>query len=145
MNKEEAPEDYQEFIRKEIYSTPPQPILNKIQWSGTISPTLPEDDESKVTIKELPDYHYSEDELFEELQEYVDATYGKHYSSKIQTTEFIMDHCENFDFLKGNVIKYVDRYGKKNGYNRDDLLKAFHYILFMLHYDKVRKAEGRIK
>ena len=37
------------------------------------------------------DYKYSEDRLIKELQEYVDATYGEHYSqNKFQTTEFII-------------------------------------------------------
>jgi hypothetical protein len=28
------------------------------------------------------------------------------------------------------------RYGKKNGYNRADLLKAVHYVILLLNYDK---------
>jgi hypothetical protein len=37
-------------------------------------------------------YKYSEDRILKELKEYVDATYGEHYSqNKFQATEFIMD------------------------------------------------------
>jgi hypothetical protein len=31
-----------------------------------------------------------------------------------------------------NSLKYLMRYGKKNGSNRDDLLKAVHYIILAL-------------
>ena len=32
-----------------------------------------------------------------------------------------------------NILKYAQRYGKKNGKNRADILKVMHYALFMLH------------
>ena len=80
------------------------------------------------------DYKYSEDRLIKELQEYVDATYGQHYSqNKFQTTEFIIDNGHGMGFCLGNVIKYTQRYGKKEGYNRKDLLKVLHYALISLH------------
>lgn len=80
------------------------------------------------------DYKYSEDTLIKELQEYVDATYGQHYSqNKFQTTEFIIDNGHGMGFCLGNVIKYTQRYGKKEGYNRKDLLKVLHYALIALH------------
>ena len=31
-----------------------------------------------------------------------------------------------------NAIKYLARYGKKNGKNRKDLLKAIHYIVLLM-------------
>jgi hypothetical protein len=37
----------------------------------------------------------------------------------------------------GNVIKYAQRYGKKEGKNRKDLLKILHYAVMALHvHDK---------
>ena len=80
------------------------------------------------------EYKYSEDRLIKELQEYVDATYGEHYSqNKFQTTEFIIDNGHGMGFCLGNVIKYTQRYGKKEGYNRKDLLKVLHYALIAVH------------
>ena len=80
------------------------------------------------------EYKYSEDRLIKELQEYVDATYGEHYSqNKFQTTEFIIDNGHGEGFCLGNVMKYTQRYGKKEGYNRKDLLKVLHYALIALH------------
>jgi len=36
------------------------------------------------------------------------------------------------DFCQANAIKYLCRYGKKDGKNRKDLLKAIHYIVLLL-------------
>ncbi len=80
------------------------------------------------------DYKYNEDALIKELREYVDITYGQHYSQdKVQTTEFVIDAGHGEGFCLGNVIKYTQRYGKKEGKNRKDLLKVLHYGLIALH------------
>jgi hypothetical protein len=82
----------------------------------------------------MAEYKYNEDKLLAELRQYIDKTYGQHYSqSKFQTTEFIIDNGLGVGFCAGNVIKYVQRYGKKNGYNRNDLMKVLHYALILLH------------
>ena len=86
-------------------------------------------------------YKYSEDRILKELKEYDDATYGEHYSqNKFQATEFIMDSGHGEGFCIGNIMKYAQRYGKKDGYNRKDLLKVLHYAIMALHnHDMTRK------
>ncbi len=80
------------------------------------------------------DYKYSEDRLLEELRNYIDDTYDGHYSqNQFQATEFIMDSGHGDGFCIGNIIKYAQRYGKKDGYNRKDLLKVLHYGIMALH------------
>jgi hypothetical protein len=80
------------------------------------------------------DYRYNEDKILEELKSYIDATYGQHYSrAKFQATEFIIDGGHGEGFCIGNVLKYAQRYGKKDGRNRKDLLKIIHYAIIMLH------------
>ena len=87
------------------------------------------------------DYKYNEGELIAELKEYIDATYGEHYSlNKFQATEFIIGAGHGDGFCIGNVMKYAQRYGKKDGYNRKDLLKVLHYALIELY---VHDKEGR--
>jgi len=82
----------------------------------------------------MPDYKFNEGALIEELQEYVDVTYGGHYSkNKFQSTEFIIDCGHGMGFALGNVLKYTQRYGKKDGANRKDLMKILHYALIALH------------
>ena len=80
------------------------------------------------------DYKYSEDKILSELKTYIDATYGEHYSkNKFQATEFIMDGGHGEGFCIGNIIKYAQRYGKKGGFNRNDLTKVAHYVIIMLY------------
>lgn len=80
------------------------------------------------------DYKYNEDALLREFKEYIDKTYGEHYSqNKFQATEFIIDGGHGMGFCLGNVMKYAQRYGKKSGRNRQDLLKVLHYALFSLY------------
>ena len=79
-------------------------------------------------------YKFNEEQLINELQEYINSTYSAHYSkSKFQSTEFIIDCGHGQGFALGNVLKYVQRYGKKDGYNRADLMKVLHYALIALY------------
>lgn len=59
----------------------------------------------------------------------------EHYSGRIQPLEFMqasMTKEEFIGFLKGNVIKYVSRAGKKKGVDiRDDIAKAKRYLSWL--------------
>ena len=80
------------------------------------------------------DYKFNEGALIEELQAYIDKTYEGHYSkNNFQSTEFIIDCDHGMGFALGNVLKYAQRYGKKDGYNRKDLQKILHYTLIALY------------
>ena len=82
----------------------------------------------------MTEYKYNERELMHELALYVNQTYDEHYAqNKVQTTEFVIDAGHGEGFCLGNVIKYTQRYGKKEGKNRKDLLKVLHYALIALH------------
>ena len=83
-------------------------------------------------------YKYNDNDNILELLKYVNSTYEQHYSkNKFQATEFIIDGGHGEGFCIGNIMKYAQRYGNKNGYNRQDLLKVIHYALIMLHvHDK---------
>jgi hypothetical protein len=87
------------------------------------------------------EYKYGEDRILKEIKEYIDATYGEHYSqNKFQATEFIMDSGHGEGFCIGNIMKYAQRYGKKDGHNRKDLLKVLHYAIMSIHnHDLTRK------
>jgi hypothetical protein len=90
------------------------------------------------------DYKYNETELLKEFGEYVDKTYDQHYShSKFQATEFIMDGGHGVGFCIGNIMKYSQRYGKKGGKNRADLLKVIHYgFLALNNHDRIMLEES---
>lgn len=79
-------------------------------------------------------YKYKEDAILKELQTYIDKTYGEHYSrTQFQASEFIFDNGHGVGFCVGNIMKYAQRYGKKKGYNRDDILKVIHYAIMLIH------------
>jgi hypothetical protein len=78
-------------------------------------------------------YKFNEGQLIAEFKDYIDSTYDGHYSkNKFQSTEFIIDCDHGLGFTLGNVLKYTQRYGKKEGHNRKDLLKILHYALIAL-------------
>ena len=58
------------------------------------------------------DYKYNEDKILNELKQYIDSTYDKHYShNKFQVTEFVIDSGHGEGFCIGNILKYAQRYG----------------------------------
>ena len=94
----------------------------------------PNDEEYEFYADDDIAYKFNENELIHELKEYIDSTYSAHYSrNKFQSTEFIIDCGHGQGFALGNVLKYVQRYGKKDGYNRADLMKVLHYALIALY------------
>ena len=86
----------------------------------------------------MTDYKFSENKTLEELKKYIDSTYDSHYSkSKFQATEFILDSGHGEGFCIGNILKYAQRYGKKNGKDKKDLLKVIHYAIIALHINNM--------
>lgn len=96
----------------------------------------------------MSDYNndkFNETKAVELLNDYIASTYGKHYSmNKIQSTEFIFDAGHGDGFCLGNIIKYAQRFGKKDGRNVDDILKILHYGIILLgveiENEKTRKS-----
>lgn len=79
------------------------------------------------------DYKYNENGALAEIKEYIDSTYNQHYSGKYQATDMIIDSGHGTGFCVGNIMKYAKRYGKKDGYNKKDLLKIIHYAIIQLY------------
>lgn len=97
----------------------------------TITPYDPLPSSIKLTA---PAYKFEEDATLAELKAYIDSTYSQHYSrNKFQATEFIIDGGHGTGFCIGNIMKYAQRYGKKNGKSKPDLLKILHYAIIMMH------------
>ena len=95
----------------------------------------------KLKLKKI-DYKYGEDKTLVELSKYINSTYDEHYSkNKFQATEFIIDGGHGEGFCIGNIMKYAQRYGKKNGKDRRDLLKVIHYGIIALHVNEMENEE----
>jgi len=108
-------------------------------WDELFVSTVTETSEPRPN--EVP-YKFNEGPLISEFKDYIDSTYSGHYSkNKFQSTEFIIDCDHGLGFTLGNVLKYTQRYGKKEGHNRKDLLKILHYALIALsiHDDNFEK------
>tara|TARA_R100001230_G_C5635159_1_gene142124 strand:- start:195 stop:479 length:285 start_codon:yes stop_codon:yes gene_type:complete len=88
-------------------------------------------------------YKYNEGKTLAELKEYIDSTYDEHYSkNKFQATEFIIDGGHGEGFCIGNIMKYAQRYGKKGGKNKRDLLKVIHYGIIALYINEMEESEN---
>jgi len=89
-------------------------------------------------------YKYDEGNLLREITQYIDATYGEHYSqNQYQATEFIIDGGHGIGFTVGNILKYAQRYGHKGTPEdwRKDLLKVIHYAIIAMHvHDKEQQS-----
>ena len=85
---------------------------------------------------------YNEDDTLTEVLEYIVGTYSEHYGDQkfqIQDVFEQMDIAE--EFVRGAAMKYLFRFGKKNGKDRKDLLKCIHYVCLLYHY--AIKPEGQ--
>ena len=85
----------------------------------------------------MPDYKFNEGQIIQDLKNYIDKTYESHYANgvKRQATEIIIDQGHGTGFCMGNILKYAQRYGKKEGRNKNDLLKVIHYAIIQLSQD----------
>ena len=91
-------------------------------------------------------YKFNEKEYVEELLRVIDSTYTGHYSRQhFQATEFIIDGGHGTGFCIGNIMKYAQRYGKKDGKNRRDLLKVIHYGIIALHVNEMENLDNETK
>jgi len=81
-------------------------------------------------------YKFSENEILYDIKSYIDDTYSSHYAkAPKQATELIIENGHGEGFCIGNIMKYAQRYGKKEGHNKNDLLKVIHYAIIQLSQD----------
>lgn len=90
-------------------------------------------------------YKYNEDDALKEIKSYIDSTYTQHYSGKYQATDMIIDAGHGTGFCIGNIMKYAKRYGKKDGFNKKDLLKIIHYAIIQLYTHNQEKNKSQSK
>ena len=87
-------------------------------------------------------WKYEEDKTLKEIEEYLSSTYHSHYTSeqsKTQTLDLIESIGDAEAFTRSNAIKYLSRFGKKNGKSKQDILKAIHYCILLYHFAGLHK------
>ena len=91
----------------------------------------------------MPDYKFKENDILNEVMDYIDKTYRSHYANgvKKQATEIIIDQGHGTGFCMGNILKYAQRYGKKEGKNKHDLFKVIHYAVIQLSQDHYKSLD----
>ena len=90
----------------------------------------------RIRTHEKRNYKFSENEILFDVQSYIDDTYSSHYAKEPkQATELIIENGLGDGFCIGNILKYAQRYGKKDGHNKNDLFKVIHYAIIQLSQD----------
>jgi hypothetical protein len=87
-------------------------------------------------------WKYEEDKTLKEVEQYLSSTYHSHYTSqdsKTQTLDLIESIGDAEPFTRSNAIKYLSRFGKKNGKSKQDILKAIHYCILLYHFAGLHK------
>lgn len=89
-----------------------------------------------IKLKPSPKYKYNEDNILRQLQNYIDSTYQQHYVGKnnIQTIDMWQALGSADTTARDTALKYLMRFGKKDGLNKKDLLKAMHYTILLWHF-----------
>lgn len=116
---------------------------------GTIEVNLDAPDTSDFTLRQYENldnhqqinYKYAEDQIISDFAKYIDRTYTEHYKAE--------DEVECFDAwialgtasgtFRDTAMKYLWRYGKKGGSNKDDLMKALHYVTLLIYNEHYKK------
>lgn len=82
-------------------------------------------------------WKYNEENILNELKEYISSTYRQHYSAgddAIQTLDLIAACGDGEAFCRSNILKYASRYDRK-GTARQDIMKVLHYAVLLMHFN----------
>jgi hypothetical protein len=74
--------------------------------------------------------------ITDKIYKYIDGkrSGSSYYGDKsVQVIDLLRTTGDLEAFCRGNIIKYISRWGKKDGEkNMDDLYKAIHYIVILM-------------
>ena len=92
-------------------------------------------------------YKYKEDEIIQNFKDHIDKTYNQHYKTTDESNLECFDAWialgDSSTTFRDTAIKYLWRYGKKNGNNIEDLKKAFHYIMMIMYVDHMKNGNNQ--
>ena len=95
----------------------------------------------------MPEYKFKEKIIVNDVMDYINKTYDSHFAKtkNYQATEIIIDQGHGTGFCMGNILKYAQRYGKKEGRNKNDLMKVIHYAIIQLSQDHYQGNQPELK
>ena len=81
----------------------------------------------------MPEYKFKENIIVNDVMDYINKTYDSHYAKtkNYQATEIIIDQGHGTGFCMGNILKYAQRYGKKEGRNKQIIYYLATCIFFL--------------
>ena len=83
---------------------------------------------------------YNEQEILQEITDYISQTYRGHYSAgNVQTLDLIDSVGDAEAFCRSNILKYASRYDRK-GTARKDIIKIIHYAVLLCHFNDKQAA-----
>lgn len=85
-------------------------------------------------------FKYREDQTLKDVSDYIAKTYNNHYTNDkdtVQVLDLIAGLGDAESFCRSNAIKYLSRFGRKSGKNKQDLLKAMHYCVLLYYFSEV--------
>jgi hypothetical protein len=88
-------------------------------------------------------YKYAEDRIIADFHDYIDNTYSQHYQTEnnVQCFDAWIALEDATPTFRNTAMKYLWRYGKKNGNNKDDLMKVLHYTIMCLYNDHYKDVK----
>jgi len=117
--------------------------LNKI-CNCNIGKLINDQITDSVTQSQNISYKYAEDRIVADFKAYLDKTYGQHYKSEtaqIECFDAWIALGDSTPTFRNTALKYLWRYGKKNGSNKDDLMKTLHYVLMCMYVDHYKDVK----
>ena len=85
---------------------------------------------------------YNEEETLAEVLEFIKSTYSGHYAGddEIQLVDAWKALGIAEETIQGNILGYIWRYGKKQGFNKKDLLKSIHLLTILIHLNESKET-----
>ena len=123
---------------------------SKVDWTAVNAELAKQHSKNDSTLESSQSnkdsfWRYEEGKTLKALEEYIISTYKAHYTSedsKVQVLDLIESIGDAEPFSRSNAIKYLSRFGRKNGKSKADLLKAMHYCVLLYHFSGLHANES---
>lgn len=123
---------------------------SKLDWTAVnaeLAKQFPKNDSTPEASQTNKDsfWRYEEGKTLKALEEYIISTYQSHYTStesKVQVVDLFESIGEASAYSRTSAVKYLLRFGRKNGNNKRDLLKALHCCILLYHFAGLHANES---